>query len=64
MTAPQSYGTAPQIIEGRTFVPAKKFELMGYQYNAVGQFVNFEKLGLSTECIFDIKFVVRVYAFT
>lgn len=43
MSAPQSYGTAPQIIEDTTFVPAKMFELMGYQYSTVGQFVSFEK---------------------
>ena len=41
MTAPQSYGTAPQLVEDRTFVPAKMFELMGYSYTSVGQFVNF-----------------------
>ncbi len=45
MTAPQSYGAAPQLIEDTTFVPAKMFELMGYTYHAVGQFVNFEKIG-------------------
>ena len=43
MTAPQSYGTAPQIIEDTTFVPAKMFELMGYQYSAIGQFVDFDR---------------------
>lgn len=41
MTAPQSYGTAPQLIEDTTFVPAKMFEIMGYTYSAVGQYVNF-----------------------
>ena len=44
MTAPQSYGAAPQLVEDTTFVPAKMFELMGYTYSAVGQFVNFEKM--------------------
>lgn len=44
MTAPQSYGTAPKIIEDTTFVPAKMFELMGYQYSTIGQFVNFEDM--------------------
>lgn len=43
MTAPQSYGTAPQIIEDTTFVSAKMFELMDYQYSTVGQFVDFER---------------------
>lgn len=41
MTAPQSYGTAPQLIEDTTFVPAKMFEIMGYTYSAVGQYVDF-----------------------
>ena len=41
MTAPQSYGTAPQLVGGRTFVPAKMFELMGYSFNSIGQFVDF-----------------------
>ena len=41
MTAPQSYGAAPRLIEDTTFVPAKMFELMGYQFSIVGQFVNF-----------------------
>lgn len=43
MTAPQSYGAAPQLFEGTTFVPAKMFELMGYKYYSVGQFVDFTK---------------------
>lgn len=41
MTAPQSYGAAPRLIEDTTFVPVKMFELMGYQFSIVGQFVNF-----------------------
>ena len=41
MSAPQSYGAAPQIIEDTTFVPAKMFEIMGYTYSSVGQFVDF-----------------------
>ena len=41
MTAPLSYGTAPQLVDGKTFVPAKMFELMGYNFNSVGQFVEF-----------------------
>lgn len=43
MTSPQSYGTAPMIFEGSTFVPAKMFELMDYKYRSIGQFVNFIK---------------------
>lgn len=43
MTAPQSYGAAPQLIENTTFVPAKMFELMGYEYSTIGQFVNFSQ---------------------
>lgn len=43
MTAPQSYGAAPQLFEDTTFVPAKMFELMEYKYHSVGQFVNFTK---------------------
>ena len=49
MTAPQSYGAAPQLIEDTTFVPAKMFELMGYTYHAVGQFVDFEKIGAAED---------------
>lgn len=41
--APQSYGTAPQLFEDTTFVPAKMFELMEYKYHSVGQFVDFTK---------------------
>lgn len=41
MTAPQAYGSAPQLIESRTYVPAQMFELLGYTYSSVGQFVNF-----------------------
>lgn len=44
MTAPQSYGAAPLLIDETTFVPAKMFELLDYTYQAVGQFVNFEKI--------------------
>lgn len=44
MTAPQSYGAAPLLIDETTFVPAKMFELLNYTYQAVGQFVNFEKI--------------------
>ncbi len=43
MTAPQSYGAAPQLVEDTTFVPAKMFELMGYSYSSIGQFVDFTK---------------------
>lgn len=43
ITAPQSYGAAPQLFEDTTFVPAKMFELMKYKYHAVGQFVDFTK---------------------
>lgn len=45
MTAPQSYGVAPKIIESTTFVPAKMFELMGYEFSAVGQYGSFSKAG-------------------
>lgn len=41
MTAPQNYGTAPQLVDNSTYVPAKMFELMGYNYDSIGQFVNF-----------------------
>lgn len=44
MTAPLSYGAAPQLMDGRTFVPAKMFELMGYSCNSVGQFVDFTNI--------------------
>lgn len=46
MTAPQSYGTAPKLIDGRTFVPAKMFELMGYRYSSAGAFVDFSNSAL------------------
>lgn len=49
MTAPQSYGVAPEIVEDCTFVPAKMFELMDYKYSAVGQYVDFEKEDNSTQ---------------
>lgn len=49
MTAPQTYGFSPEIVEDRTFVPAKMFELMGYTYNSVGQYVDFEKAGGQTQ---------------
>ena len=42
MTALQSYGAAPQIVENTTFVPAKMFELIDYKCSTIGQFVNFE----------------------
>ena len=41
MTAPQSYGSAPQLVDSTTYVPAKMFELLDYTYTAIGQFVNF-----------------------
>lgn len=44
MTAPQSYGAAPQLVEDTTFVPAKMFEIMDYSFDSVGQFVNFRKI--------------------
>lgn len=43
MTAPKSYGAAPQIFEDRTFVPAKMFELMNYNYETFGAYINFKK---------------------
>ncbi len=43
MTAPKSYGAAPQIFEDRTFVPAKMFELMDYNYETFGAYINFTK---------------------
>lgn len=49
MTAPQSYGAAPQLVENTTFVPAKMFELLDYTYHAVGQFVDFKKIGVSED---------------
>ncbi len=49
MTAPQSYGAAPQLIEDTTFVPAKMFSLLDYTYHAVGQFVNFKKIDAAEE---------------
>lgn len=49
MTAPQSYGVAPKIIEDTTFVPAKMFELMGYKFEAVGQYASFTKAGAADD---------------
>ena len=49
MTAPKSYGVAPEIVEDCTFVPAKMFELMDYKYSSVGQYVDFEKEDNSTQ---------------
>ena len=43
MTAPMSYGAKAVIIEDRTFVPAKMFELMGYDYIVEGKSINFTK---------------------
>lgn len=45
MTAPQTYGTAPKIIDDTTYVPAKMFELMGYDFSSVGQYASFTKAG-------------------
>lgn len=45
MTAPQTYGTAPKIIDDTTYVPAKMFELMGYDFSSVGQYASFTKTG-------------------
>lgn len=42
MTAPQSYGSAPQLVDSTTYVPAKMFELLGYKYTSIGQFVDFD----------------------
>lgn len=36
--------TAPVIIDGSTFVPAKMFELMDYTYTSVGQYLDFKKI--------------------
>ena len=43
MTEPKSYGVAPKIFEDRTFVPAKMFELMDYNYETFGAYINFKK---------------------
>jgi Copper amine oxidase N-terminal domain. len=43
MTAPKSYGVVPQIFEDRTFVPAKMFELIDYNYETFGAYINFKK---------------------
>ncbi len=45
MTAPQTYGAAPKLIENTTFVPAKMFELMGYDFSIYGAFASFTKAG-------------------
>lgn len=45
MTVPQTYGTAPKIIDDTTYVPAKMFELMGYDFSSVGQYASFTKAG-------------------
>lgn len=45
MTAPQSYGVLPKLADNTTYVPAKMFELMGYEFSSVGQFANFTKAG-------------------
>ena len=47
MTAPQTYGVAPQLIENTTFVPAKMFELMGYDFSIYGAFASFTKAGVT-----------------
>ena len=49
MTAPQSYGAAPKLIDDTTFVPAKMFELMGYEFSALGQYASFTKAGASDD---------------
>lgn len=48
MTAPQSYGAAPVLVDNSTFVPAKMFEIMGYACNSIGQYVDFVKAGSDT----------------
>lgn len=45
MTGPQSYGVLPKIADNTTYVPAKMFELMGYEFSSVGQFASFTKAG-------------------
>lgn len=49
MTAPQSYGAAPKLIEDTTYVPAKMFELMGYKCNVIGQFADFLKVNSAVD---------------
>ena len=45
MTAPQTYGAAPKIIDDTTYVPAKMFEPAVYNFSAVGQYASFTKAG-------------------
>lgn len=45
MTGPQSYGVLPKLADNTTYVPAKMFELMGYEFSSVGQFASFTKAG-------------------
>ncbi len=60
MSTPQSYGAAPQLVEGTTFVPAKMFEIMGYTYQSVGQFVDFKKIETAEENV-EIPNPIVVY---
>lgn len=45
MTAPQTYGAAPVLVDNTTYVPAKMFEIIGYACNSIGQYVDFVKSG-------------------
>lgn len=49
MTGPQSYGVLPKLADNTTYVPAKMFELMGYEFSSVGQFASFTKAGIKED---------------
>lgn len=61
MTAPQSYGVLPKIADNTTYVPAKMFELMGYEFSSVGQFASFTKAGSKEEESVQIPNPIKEY---
>lgn len=61
MTAPQSYGVLPKIADNTTYVPAKMFELMGYEFSSVGQFASFTKAGTKEEESVQIPNPIKEY---
>ena len=61
MTAPQSYGVLPKIADNTTYVPAKMFELMGYEFSSVGQFASFTKAGTKKEESVQIPNPIKEY---
>ena len=61
MTGPQSYGVLPKIADNTTYVPAKMFELMGYEFSSVGQFASFTKAGSKEEESVQIPNPIKEY---